>query len=176
MKSFKELYTKRRSKEKNHINKTGDGIETEFEVDKNIFGTMLAVSTSVWELCLTSKFIWTWFIGVVTDGYWMTLTAPFAWVFWLLASVFYLPLFVILSIFVALSVVWMYTFELTGSIVNKEKINDYKIRLFITLLCTIPVSLIILGITLQITLLWAIPVGIIVLCFFVWGVNVGLME
>jgi hypothetical protein len=96
-----------------------DIIETPIR-DNYIVGTSLAVFASIWELCLTSKFIWTWFIGLVTDGYWMVFTTPFAWFFWILATIIYLPLFFILSSLIIASVIWTYTFELTGSVVNKE--------------------------------------------------------
>lgn len=87
---------------------------------KTIFATALSLSISTWKLCLTSKFMWIWFIGLITDGYWMVFTTPLVWLNWIFASLIYIPSFFILSSLVIASFFWAYTVELTASIVNKE--------------------------------------------------------
>jgi hypothetical protein len=168
MKSFKELYEKRRTIEIKHSNTIPKEQSTkEFVRETTTFGTALAITTSIWELFLTSKFLWTWFIGIITDGYWMVFATPIAWVLWALSSIFYIPLFFILSTLVIASIIWTYTFELTASLLNKEHIKNYKPAL---LICTI-IAIVIGGIialvvwtTSNVSISWGeIVIGIIVL-------------
>ena len=94
--------------------------------DRTIAGTAPAVFASVWELLLTSRLIWLWFVGFVTDGYWLVFASPFIHLNWILATILYIPLFFLLSILLLLSFVWTLVFEVPASILNREKVPFFE--------------------------------------------------
>ncbi|MFA5299954.1 MAG: hypothetical protein WC389_17345 [Lutibacter sp.] len=88
--------------------------------DKNIVGTALAFTSALWEFILSSKVLWAWFRGLITDGYFMILLSPFILTYWVLVTILYVPLFLILSILVVLSMVHTIVFEFPAGFMNKE--------------------------------------------------------
>jgi hypothetical protein len=65
--------------------------------------------------------MWSWFRGLVTDGYWMIFFSPFILTYWILVSILYVPVFLILSALVALSFIYTPIFEFPAGFMNKEK-------------------------------------------------------
>jgi hypothetical protein len=93
--------------------------------DYEITGTAPALVASI-ILPLFSKKIWTWFIGLITDGYWMTLLSPFILTYWVLATIIFLPVLCVLGILFVISSLWCFIIEVPASIMNKERLNFFR--------------------------------------------------
>lgn len=98
--------------------------EHELLVDTNIVGTALAFTCTLWEYVITNNKLWNWFVGVVTDGYFMIFFSPFILAYWALLIVAYIPTIIILSALVVGAVVWTPIIEFPAGYINKEK-NQY---------------------------------------------------
>lgn len=70
---------------------------------------------------------WTWFIGLVTDGYWMIFFSPLIILNWILVSIFYLPWICLLFALFIISLVWFVLIETPAALMNKEKLTMYKL-------------------------------------------------
>lgn len=92
--------------------------------DTNIVGTALAFTSTLWEYVITNNKLWNWFVGVVTDGYFMIFFSPFILAYWALLIVAYIPMMIILSALVVGAVVWTPILEFPAGYMNKEK-NQY---------------------------------------------------
>lgn len=99
----------------------GKAIKT--EIDNEIVGTALAFTTTLWEFVLCNGAIWTWFVGLVTDGYFMIFFSPFILAYWALLLVVYIPLLPLLSALVVASLVWTVIMEVPAAFMNKELTN-----------------------------------------------------
>lgn len=134
MSKFKEIYNNRR-------NYNG-------EIDTCIVGTATAFFVTLLQLYTSTKTIWIWFRGLVTDGYFMIFFSPFILTYWIILGILYLPILIILCLLIGASIPWMYIIELPASVMNKDKlhipainfISEHKtffiILLIITLICT----------------------------------------
>lgn len=96
------------------------GKATKTAIDNDIIGTALAFTTTLFEFILCNGAIWVWFVGLVTDGYFMILFSPLIWAYWALLLVVYIPLFLLLSALVIASFVWTILLEAPAALMNKE--------------------------------------------------------
>jgi hypothetical protein len=117
---------------------------TRISDDYEITGTAPSFIASLILFYFSAK-IWTWYIGLITDGYWMTLLSPLILIYWCLASIIFLPILCILIIFFIISCVWCIVFEIPASIMNKESLSfftdapdDTLTASVITVVLTIP--------------------------------------
>jgi len=147
MKSFKEIYTKHRTRYMLTPDDKGDWFvyEGKWNCDANkysslskgcqhygktsviehgIAGTALAFVATLWELLFTSPKLWTWFRGFITDGYWMVFSSPFILAYWIIVTILYLPFVIILTIFSIIAIPYTELIEVPASWMNKESLYN----------------------------------------------------
>jgi hypothetical protein len=90
-----------------------------------IVGTALSFTAALWQYTLCRSTLWNWFRGLVTDGYLMILFSPLILLNWMVVTILYSIPFLILSILVALSAIWMIIIEYPASFMNKETIPNF---------------------------------------------------
>jgi hypothetical protein len=141
LKSFKEVYTQRRTRfilvpddngiywvdngewQNDHQSLSkGQHYSKTLVVEHEIAGTALAVVATLWELLFTSPKLWTWFRGLITDGYWMVFSSPFILVYWIIVTLLYLPFVIILAIISIIAIPYTELIEVPASWMNKESL------------------------------------------------------
>jgi len=144
MKSFKKVYIKRRTRNVFVRDNNGEYYwDTNFErfyslkeypsnkytrykldpiLQHEIAGTALALVATLWELLFTSPKLWTWFRGLITDGYWMVFSSPFILVYWIIVTLLYLPFVIILAIISIIAIPYTELIEVPASWMNKESL------------------------------------------------------
>jgi sensor histidine kinase YesM len=91
-----------------------------------ILGSAFAFMHTLAKKTIAESLLWTWFIGRVTDGYWMTLFSPLIWLNWIIVTACYIPWLCIIGIMYAIASFWTILIEAPASLMNKEKMTLFK--------------------------------------------------
>jgi hypothetical protein len=121
------------------------------EWNKEIVGT-LASGVAVLFFLPWRKSIWTWFAGLITDGYFLVLASPLILVYWSALVCLILLYLGIWSILWIVATYWTFLIELPAGVLNKESLNFLRSEyasegMTISIVVTLVVTILVVGIT-----------------------------
>jgi hypothetical protein len=72
-----------------------------------------------------SEKLYNWFIGLITDGYWMVLLSPLILLYWIILTILYIPLSALTLVLNIVALLWNILFEYPASLMNNEEITTH---------------------------------------------------